>query len=205
MVGARAFDVFLSHNSRDKATVRELGGALERRGLKVWLDEWELVPGRPWQEALEEVIRTTKSAAVLVGEDGLGPWVKPEMRACLDQFVRRELPVIPVLLPGVPEVPDLPLFLQGFTWVDLRGGLVPEGLERLCWGIAGTKPAGRDSSINGPDRGAPMSAPNSAVAMWTKKLDFLQTQHASASNPAQKFELEQQIEEARTKIRELGG
>jgi hypothetical protein len=153
---------------------------------------------------LEEVIRTTKSAAVLVGKDGLGPWEMPEMRACLDQFVRRKLPVIPVLLPGAPEVPDLPLFLQNFTWVDLHDGLVPEGLERLCWGITGTKPAGH-SPVSGPERPAPMPAPNSAVAMWTKKLDFLQTQHAAASNPAQKFELEQQIEEAHTKIRELGG
>ena len=81
------FDVFLSHNSLDKPTVRQLAEALKDRGLAVWLDEWELIPGRPWQEALEEIIRTTKSAAVLVGKDGLGPWEEPETRACLNEFV----------------------------------------------------------------------------------------------------------------------
>jgi len=138
---ARPHDVFLSHNSKDKAAVRELARALQQRGIKVWLDEWELAPGRPWQEALEEVIETVRSAAVILGPAGLGPWEIPEMRACLSECVDRDLPVIPVLLPGVPDKPDLPLFLRSFTWVDLRDGLTDAGLDRLEWGITGVKPA----------------------------------------------------------------
>jgi nucleotide-binding universal stress UspA family protein len=134
--------VFLSHNSRDKPTVRQLAEALKARGLRVWLDEWELIPGRPWQEALEEMIKTAKCAAVLLGKDGLGPWEIPEMRGCLSEFVKRNMPVIPVLLPGASTQPDLPLFLQQFTWVDLREGLTDQGLDRLQWGITGKKPQG---------------------------------------------------------------
>ena len=62
------------------------------------------------------------------------------MRACLSQLVQRKLPVIPVLLPGCPNPPKLPLFLGEVTWVDLRGGLIEEGLDRLEWGITGRKP-----------------------------------------------------------------
>ncbi len=134
------FDVFLSHNSKDKPAVRQLAQAIKDRGLNVWLDEWELVPGRPWQEALEEIIRTARSAAVLVGADGLGPWEIPEMRACLSEFVDRDMPVIPVLMPGTPTKPILPLFLKQFTWVDLRSGLTKDGLDQLEWGITGKKP-----------------------------------------------------------------
>jgi hypothetical protein len=137
---AHQFDVFLSHNSKDKPAVRELAEKLKSRGMRVWLDEWELVPGRPWQEALEQIIQTTKSAAVLVGADGFGPWEIPEMRGCLSQFVERRLPVIPVLLPTAPSKPVLPLFLTQFTWVDLRAGTIKEGLDRLQWGITGQKP-----------------------------------------------------------------
>jgi hypothetical protein len=135
----KTFDVFLSHNSKDKPAVRELAETLRARGLNVWLDEWELVPGQPWQEALEEIIETTRSSAVLVGKDGLGPWHAAEMRGCLTEFVRRKLPVIPVLLPGAPSEPRLPLFLTQVTWVDLRSGLTEEGLDQLQWGITGTK------------------------------------------------------------------
>jgi CHASE2 domain-containing sensor protein len=136
----RAFDVFLSHNGQDKAIVRELAEAIQARGVSVWLDEWELVPGRPWQEAIEEAIQTAKTAAVVVGPVGLGPWEIPEMRACLEQGVRRSMPVIPVLLPGVAKSPTLPPFLERFTWVDLREGLAEAGLDRLEWGITGVKP-----------------------------------------------------------------
>jgi nucleotide-binding universal stress UspA family protein len=143
-----SFDIFLSHNSKDKPAVRELAEALRARGLRVWLDEWELVPGRPWQEELEAIIETTRSAAVLVGKDGLGPWQNAEMRGFLEEFVNRKLPMIPVLLPDAPEMPSLPFFLKRFTWVDLRAGLTEEGLDLLQWGITGER----------PDRSKPLQA-----------------------------------------------
>lgn len=150
-----AFDVFLSHNSQDKPVVRELAGALKARGLRVWLDEEQLVPGRVWQEELETIIRTTRAAAVLIGRSGLGPWEKPEMRGCLDEFVNRGSPVIPVLLPDAPAKPELPLFLRGITWVDFRNGLTEVALERLEWGIRGEKsgrsPRGQKERPSGPE------------------------------------------------------
>ena len=53
---------------------------------------------------------------------------------------KRGMPVIPVLLPGAPSEPELPLFLTQFTWVDLRDGLTEDGLGKLQWGITGQKP-----------------------------------------------------------------
>ena len=138
---SESFHVFLSHNSQDKPIVRELAQALKLYDLRVWLDEDQLVPGRPFQEGLETVIETTQAAAVLIGEGGLGPWERTEMRSLLSEFVDRKLPVIPVLLPGILFEPKLPLFLRSFTWVDLREGLTDPGLEKLVWGITGEKPA----------------------------------------------------------------
>src|SRR6185369_14578730 len=65
-------DVFLSHNSKDKPAVRELAAALRARGIEVWLDADDLLPGQRWQEELEKVIKTAASGAVLVGGDGFG-------------------------------------------------------------------------------------------------------------------------------------
>ena len=39
------YDVFLSHSSKDKLTVRELAERLKADGVRVWLDEWEIRPG----------------------------------------------------------------------------------------------------------------------------------------------------------------
>jgi tetratricopeptide (TPR) repeat protein len=130
------FDVFLSHHSNDKPAARQLADALRSRGLTVWMDEAELVPGRAWQEAIEEAIQIAKSAVVLVGANGLGPWETVEMRLCFSEFVHRGLPVIPVIFSGAP-MEALPPFLRQLTWVDLREGLTREGLDRLEHGITG--------------------------------------------------------------------
>ena len=135
------FDVFLSHNSKDKATVRKLKKKLEDDyRLTCWLDEDELPPGVPWQPLLEKGIRDSKSVAVLVGNDGEGPWQAEETMAALELAVREQLPVIPVLLPSAPSQPDLPMFLANRGWVDLRGGLKKDDVDKLVWGITGKKP-----------------------------------------------------------------
>lgn len=134
------FDVFLSHNSKDKPTVRELAEVLKLNDVSVWLDEEQLLPGRPWQSMLENAIRSCRTIAVLVGSEGIGPWENEEMRAFLSMAVSDKRPVIPVLLPKAPSRVDLPIFLQSFTWVDLRDGLTDEGISRLLWGITGRKP-----------------------------------------------------------------
>jgi hypothetical protein len=136
------FDVFLSHNSRDKPVVEEICTLLEKEGLRVWLDKKELRPGFPWQEGLEEGIHASRAVAVFVGPEGLGAWQEPEARAFFARSRRERIPVIPVLLPGCPESPQLTVFLEAFTWVDLRKGLTEEGLARLVWGITGKKPEG---------------------------------------------------------------
>ncbi|HZF12266.1 MAG TPA: SUMF1/EgtB/PvdO family nonheme iron enzyme [Thermoanaerobaculia bacterium] len=134
------FDVFLSYNRRDASVVLEIYKTLEKRGLRAWLDVEDLTPGRPWLEEVEEVLAVVQAVAVLVGQEGLGPWELPELRVSLDQFVKRKLPVIPVLLPGSSAEPEIPLILGGFTRVDLRNGLTRQGIDRLVHGITGTKP-----------------------------------------------------------------
>ena len=50
------FDVFLCHNSKDKAEIKQIGQQLKQQGLQPWLDEWEFRPGLPWQKELERQI-----------------------------------------------------------------------------------------------------------------------------------------------------
>ena len=147
------FDVFLSHNSKDEARAHKLFLVLQERGLSPWLAAKHLAPGQRWQEALEERIATVPAVAVLVGRDGLGLWEDMEMQAFLEEFVRRKIRVIPVLLRGAPRQSQLhQRFLRLFTWVDLRGGLTEQGINRLIWAVTGKKPpAGK---ILAPERRA---------------------------------------------------
>jgi TIR domain len=131
------FDVFLCHNWEDKPAVRRIAQHLRDRGLRPWLDERELRPGVPWQSALDRVIADIPAAAVIVGSQ-LGPWQDQELAAFLRQFVRRGCAVVPVLLPGAHHL-DLPIFLDGLTWVDMTTTEL-DPIDQLVWGITGKQP-----------------------------------------------------------------
>jgi hypothetical protein len=88
-----------------------------------------------------EIINTTKSVAILVGEGARRPWEIPNMGTCLMEFVKEELPVVPVLLPGASEKPDLPQFLSNCQWVALRNGISDDGLSLLIFRIRGASDA----------------------------------------------------------------
>src|SRR5262249_7740500 len=135
------YHAFLSHNSADKVSVERLAEELEKRGLACWLDEWNLVPGDPWQIAIEAALGQCDSCVVFFGPLGLGPWQNEEMRLALQRRVNsreRRLRVLPVILPGGQRAKesDVPGFLQGTTWVEFRQSLEEEdAFYRLECGI----------------------------------------------------------------------
>lgn len=146
-----SFDVFLSHNSDDKPAVEMLARRLEdETELKPWLDKRNLVPGDPWQEAIEEALDQSRTCAVFLGPSGFGAWHHEEMRSALAQRVsqrERKFRVIPVLLPGaaMPERSKLPAFRSRHTWVIFRAGLDDgEAFHLLAAGIRGIAPGRMD-------------------------------------------------------------
>lgn len=50
------YDVFFSYHYREHAPVEAVARILHQEGLKVFGDRWHLAPGRPWPQALEEVL-----------------------------------------------------------------------------------------------------------------------------------------------------
>jgi tetratricopeptide (TPR) repeat protein len=140
------YDVFLSHRSSDKPQVEAIAARLEdEERLKPFLDKWHIVPGEPWQEALEDALDQSRTCAVFLGASGLGPWENEEMRVALDERVRNKaFRVIPVLLPGAEPKDEKtwPRFLRRLTWVDFRKGLDDrEAFRRLVAGIRGHGPS----------------------------------------------------------------
>jgi hypothetical protein len=134
-----SYDVFLCHNSADKESVKDIYSKLKAKGIKSWLDIYELQPGKPWQRELEKQIKSIKSVAVFVGQNGVGPWHKMELEAFIREFIKRECPVIPVILKGCNKVPELPPFLDGMTYVNFNKSS-PSPLKQLIWGITGKRP-----------------------------------------------------------------
>jgi len=152
------YDVFLSHAGGDKPAVERLATKLREAGVEPFLDKWHLIPGQPWQEALEEALDESRTCAVFIGKV-IGPWQNEEMRSALAERVRdHSIRVIPVLLPGgkEPGKEVLPRFLRRLTWVDFRADLDDEdAFGRLLAGIRGEAP-GPGSGGGGEEPSLPL-------------------------------------------------
>jgi len=146
MVNQPQFDVFLAHNSQDKPQVRAIATELKRRSLNCWIEEEQIPPGRWSQDVIQRVIPHVKSAAIFIGPVGLGKWQVVKLRTLISRCVEANIPVIPVLLPGVVEVPQDLLFLKELNWVGFTNGIDDvEALDNLEWGITGQKPEPKSS------------------------------------------------------------
>jgi CHASE2 domain-containing sensor protein len=148
---AVAFQVFLSHNSRDKSVVARLAVKLKREGVEPWLDSWNLTPGGRWQEELAAGLRNASACAVFIGPDDIGDWEREELAVASNRAATdRDFRLFLVLLPGVPDRFDadaLSPFLSMRTWVDLRAGVDdPRGFQALVNAVHGI-PLGPDIAI----------------------------------------------------------
>jgi hypothetical protein len=136
---AEAYDVYLCYHEADEQEALAIGEALKGRGLLPWFD-WLARPGTLRRKEQEHFITTLPAAAILVGQQGVKQWQELQMYALLDQFVmRKDFPLIPVLLKSAPTVSMLPPFLATITWVDYHRA-VPDPLGQLIWGITGKRP-----------------------------------------------------------------
>jgi WD40 repeat protein len=134
------FDVFLAHNSADKEFVRAVAAKLREHAINPWLDEEQVPPGRWFQEVIEQAIPRVKSAAIVCGKKGLGRWQALELRGFVSRCVDEGIPIIPVLAPGVGDLPGNLIFLRQLNWVRFRNSANDaQALNRLIWGITGSR------------------------------------------------------------------
>jgi hypothetical protein len=142
VAGAKRFDVFLAHNSKDKPEIRLLADALVSKGIKPWIDADEIAPGQSFQDAIQQAIQNVRAIAICVGRGGLGKWQGLELKAAISKCVDSGIPVVPVLLPEVEHLPSSLLFLRELNWVKFEAHTQEETqILRLIWGIRGTKPS----------------------------------------------------------------
>jgi hypothetical protein len=116
-------DAFLSYNSQDRLAVEELAGRLKAERFALYLEAWELLPGREFQTGLAGALSESKTCVVFLGPNGLGPWQKQELQVGIDKRTRDEaFHVLPVLLPGTerPRRGDVAHleFLINASWVE---------------------------------------------------------------------------------------
>ncbi len=112
------YDVFLSHNHKDKPRVRRLAERLRDAGLNVWFDDWNVKPGEIISLKVEEGLEESRVLLLCISPNALASgWVSLERSTAIHRDPSNERRrFIPLLLTEC----DLPDTLRRYKYVDFR-------------------------------------------------------------------------------------
>ena len=119
---------FISYSSADTALQQKIVAELRERGVNVWVDIENLVPGSPaWEREIEKSIRGASGIIVLLSPDSNNSeWVRREVSFAEEH----DKPIFPVHIRG-DENDSIPLRLSSHQRVDLRRNF-SKGLDNLA-------------------------------------------------------------------------
>lgn len=123
-------EVCVLYNDEDGSLARRIGQHLKSQELRVCYENGKRTVEIHTPQ-LDVIIGKARCLIILIGRTGFGPWHISEMEQILEEFVRRGKPVIPVLLEKSPSRPDLGGALSIITWLELRGRVDDEAMNRL--------------------------------------------------------------------------
>ena len=92
--------VFISHSSKDKMFVRRLAADLQRRHIKVWLDEREILVGDSLHRRISEGIEQSDFLILVLSHASIeSGWVEREVNAGLmKELEHKQVIVLPILI-----------------------------------------------------------------------------------------------------------
>jgi len=112
-------DVFLSHSWQDKALARRVAKDLTALGIRVWVDEAQMRLGDSLIAKIAAAIDSVAFVVVMLSNAAVrSPWVQKEVELAMTQEIEgKHVKVIPCVV----ETCNVPSFLRGKLYGDLRG------------------------------------------------------------------------------------
>lgn len=110
--------VFLSHASEDKDRfVLRFAQLLRTKGVDVWLDQWEMLPGDSLVDKIfQEGIGEASAIIVVVSKYSVEkPWVREELNAAVVKRINKGSLLIPVVLDRC----EVPVALQSTLYIPV--------------------------------------------------------------------------------------
>lgn len=106
-----AAQVFISYSQTgpDKGWVHDFADALQQQGVKVWLDEWRVMPGDSFVEALDEGLRKSDIIVYVISPERLA---RPSFFFEIGAGVASGKRIVPIVPEGF-ELSRLPQPLRG--------------------------------------------------------------------------------------------
>lgn len=123
--------IFLSYAREDLKIAQRLYNDLKRKGLELWFDREDLLPGQNWEEAINQAISNCSYFLALLSSNSLSKrgYIQKELKMALDildEYPPSKVYIIPVRL---DECMPSDRRLQSIHWADLFPSY-EEGLKK---------------------------------------------------------------------------
>ena len=125
--------VFISYSPEDRPAARRIAADLKDRGIRVWLDEYEILPGDSIADKISQGIRTSEYLIVIISRNSVGStWVRREVESAFKRNPEvSERRLIPVRIDDAP----VPPYLAAIHYLDLRPDYAA-AIERLARAVS---------------------------------------------------------------------
>src|SRR5437868_13237329 len=98
------YDLFLSYSRLDAQVAQLLAACLSDNGVRVWFNQWELVPGQDWGDLPRQAMEQSGAIGICIGSNSINWWNEQELDIAL---TIHHLSLIPILLPRASST-DIP-------------------------------------------------------------------------------------------------
>jgi len=129
----KAYDVFVSHSSRDRAVADAACACLESTGLRCWIAHRDIVAGADWGAAIIAAIKRAKVMVLILSSHAN---VSPQVQREVERAVNRGIPVLPFRIEDVDLSDSLEYFLSSAHWLNAYRGELRLHLEKLAISVA---------------------------------------------------------------------
>ncbi len=103
-----AKEIFLSYSNKDKSLARKIARDLGKKGINVWLADWEIFVGDSISQKIQNGLKKTRFIAVLLSKHSIkSNWVEKEWQTKIDCEVRDGNVTILPLKADDCEIPPL--------------------------------------------------------------------------------------------------
>ena len=210
-------DFFVSFNKADRSWAAWIAWTLEEAGYQVVYQDWDFLPGQDFILNMQEAASNSRKTVMVLSDSYLqADFTQPEWTAAFVQDPRGDKRKLIAFRVAACSPPGM---LAARIYADLVGLPPDEAKAAVLRAVSdelrakpavappfpGMAAAPAQPRFPGVSPAVAANPGSGALAVWREKLEFLLEQEPLAEGATQKFALRKQIEEARQKIRELGG
>lgn len=121
-------DIFVSYATTDKPIADALVANLEAKQLRCWIAPRDVLPGKPYAEALADAIDESH-LLILVFSSGSN--VSPQVMREVERAVHKDIPIIPFRIENIVPTKGMAYLVEGLHWLDAITPPLQNHLDRL--------------------------------------------------------------------------